>query len=118
MKPQIIIEICPNEPRASACLMDGNDISTADEISEAMADCRRSGDCQPACEFVRDRIGVEFRIVARNAAGEYENRLATPEEKEATCRAIYFESESDFSDESLAETYLIWEAASHCEDDA
>lgn len=110
---KLIIEVCPREPRASVCLMSGADVSHDPEVSEHLADCRRSGDCEEACRFVLDHVGVEFRTVARNAAGKYENRLATAEEKEATCRAIYSESDSDFSDESLAETYLVWEAASH-----
>lgn len=113
--PALIIEICPHEPRASACLMNGAEVTTDSKVRDALADCRASGDCEPACEYVRDAMGVEFRIVARNAAGEYENRLATAEEKAATARAIYFESEADFDDESTAETYLIWNAASDAE---
>lgn len=108
---QIIIEICPREPRTSACLMNGDEVTADAEVSQHLADCNRSGDCEPACLYVLRHVGVEFRIVARNAAGEYENRLATPEEKAATCRAIYFDSESDFSDEQTADTYLIWDAA-------
>lgn len=107
----IIIEICPNEPRASACLANGGEISSDATIAAHMADCNASGDCEPACLFILDHIGVEFRIVARNANGQYENRLATESEMRATCESIYFESDSDFSDNRLAATYLIWEAA-------
>jgi hypothetical protein len=106
----LIIEICPREPRADFCLANGESVRGS-RFDSDIADCRASGDVQDACEFVRDRIGVAFRIVARNTAGDYENRLATAEEKAETCRAIYFESETDFSDESTAETYLIWQAA-------
>lgn len=112
---KLIIQICPREPSASACLTNGESVLTDSEITEHVLDCVASGDCQPACEYVRDVIGVDFRIVARNAAGEYENRAATAEEKAETCRKIYFDSETDFSDESTAETYLIWEAASGME---
>jgi hypothetical protein len=112
----LIIEICPKEGRASVCLDTGESV-IGSEFESDLRDCNCSGDAQPACEYVRDAIGVDFRIVARNAAGEYENREATAEEKEATCRAIYFESESDFSDESLAETYLIWAAAGELENE-
>lgn len=108
---QLIIEICPREPRASACLMNGESVSSDPDVARDLADCTRSGDCEPACLYVLEQVGVEFRIVARNAAGEYENRIATAEEKEATARAIFFESDSDFSDERTAETYLVWEAA-------
>lgn len=118
MPAKLIIEVCPVEPRASACLINGDEVSTDPEVSEHLADCNRSGDCSDACEYVVRHVGVEFRIVARNAAGEYENRLATAEEKAATCRAIYFDSESDFDDESTAETYLVWDAARDAADAA
>lgn len=107
----LIIEICPIEPRASACLSNGQEISSNATIAAHMADCRASGDCQPACEFVLDHVGVEFRIVARNAAGNYQNRLATESEITDTCRAIYFDSDSDFTDQRRAAIYLVWEAA-------
>lgn len=108
---QFIIEICPHEPRATVCGMEGESVA----VNQDLADCRASGDCQPACEYVRDALGVEFRIVARDESGAYVNRLATPEEMEATARAIYFESEADFSDRDTCATYLIWEAASGLE---
>ena len=114
-KPGLIIEICPAMGNASPCLPNGKEVSEDEDIAGHLADCRRSGDCQPACEYVRDHIGVEFRIVARNAQGEYENRLATAEEKAQTCREIYFDSESDFDDEENAEIYLIWQAANEAE---
>jgi hypothetical protein len=104
---QYIIEICPHEPRASIMSMTGADVSQDDDI----ADCRASGDCEPACEYVRDSLGVEFRIVARDASGKYENRLASDAEMQATCEAIYFESDSDFTDRDTCATYLIWDAA-------
>lgn len=103
-----IIEICPDEPRASICYADGSELPATDSD---IADCRASGDCEPACEYVRDDCGVDFRIVARNASGEYENRAASDSEMESTARAIYFESDSDFSDRDTAALYLIWEAA-------
>lgn len=110
MKPNLIIEICPHEPRASLCTIDGDSVMQS-EWCEDIADCTRSGDVKPACEYVLDHIGVEFRIVARNACGEYENRLATDDELCATCDAIYFDSDADFSDRRCAEIYLVWDAA-------
>lgn len=115
---KLIVEICPYEPRTSACLMSGDEVSADTEVSAHLADCNASGDCEDACLFVLRHVGVEFRIVARNAAGEFENRLATAEEKAATCRAIYFDSDADFDDESRAETYLVWDAARDAEDAA
>lgn len=107
----IIIEICPSEPRTSACLSDGREISADPAIAAAMADCRASGDCQEACEYVRDVIGVDWRIIARQPDGRYINRTPTPEEMTATGQAIYFDSETDFTDTDTAATYLIWSAA-------
>jgi hypothetical protein len=101
----LIIEICPREPRASFC-----DVPA--DLAENVLDCTRSGDCEPACEYVRRALRPEFRTVARNAAGEYENRLATDDEITETARAIYFDSETDFADVENAELYLIWSAAS------
>lgn len=113
---RLIIEICPHEPRASACLDTGESYWSDETIAADMRDCNTSGNCQPACEYVRDVLKPDFRIMARNPeTGEYENRPATAKEKAATCRAIYFESETDFDDELTAETYLIWEAASESE---
>lgn len=109
---KVIIEICPAEPRTSACLTDGREVKKNREVREALADCAKSGDAQEACAYVLRHIGVEFRIVAINpATGKHENRLATDEEKTATARAIYFESETDFEDREEAEIYLVWSAA-------
>ena len=110
---KLIIEICPTEGRASACTQDGGEIKGS-EFEQDMLDCVSPGDCSEACKYVLNpkAIGVDFHIVARNDAGEYENREATAEEKEATCSAIYFDSVSDFGDEDTAEQYLVWQAAS------
>lgn len=109
--PKLIIEVCPREPRASLCLMNGEELYSDPETAEHVADCARSGDCEPACLYVLQHVGVEFRTVARDADGQYVNRLATAQEKADTCRAIYFDSDADFSDEETVETYLVWEAA-------
>jgi hypothetical protein len=56
---------------------------------------------------------VQFWIIAKNDRGEYESRIAS--EIERTARAIYFDSESDFSYVSAAALYLIWDAAHNAE---
>lgn len=56
-----------------------------------------------------------IEVCPRDASGRFKNRFATADEKAATCRAIYFDSDSDFSDETIAESYLVWEAASQLE---
>lgn len=115
---KLIIEICPNEPRTSACLANGAAVSADGTLAADIADCNRSGDCEPACRYVLKAHTVEFRIVARNRRGKYVNRLATPAEKAATARAIYSDSEADFSDEGTADTYLVWHAARDAADAA
>lgn len=82
-----------------------------------MADCTRSGDCEEACRYVLREFDVEFRIVARLESGKYRNRLATAKEKAATARAIYFDSEADFSEEDTVERYLVWDAAHRAHDE-
>jgi len=113
----VIIEICPLEGRASPCLSDGSDIATNEQVAQDFADCRASGDNESACRYVLDIYKPEFRIVARNGSGTYENRLATDAEMQATCEAIYFESETDFTDSDWCKVYLIWQAASELEQD-
>lgn len=106
---KLIIEIVGED--VSACLMDGSEVATDAEVSEALDDCTHSGDASEACAFVRNVIGVEFRTIVRNGTGEYENRQATDAEMAACARAIYFESETDFTDRDNAADYLIWQAA-------
>ncbi len=110
MTNPFIIEICPHEPRASACTQDGAEIRTH-ELFQDWLDCNASGDAEEACKYVLS-LGVDFRIVARTPSGGYENRLATESEISDTCRTIYFESESDFDDPDICRMYLVWEAAS------
>ena len=102
----ITIEICPHEARASVAIWE------KESHEEHLLDCTGSGDAQPACEYVRDQIGVVFQIVARDDLnGLYENRYATRQEIQDTCEAIYFDLDVDFSDDDTCATYLIWEAA-------
>lgn len=105
-----IIDICPHEPRASIC--DANGQSVADDSD--VTDCNRSGDCEPACRYLLSQ-GVDFRIVARDSSGKYENRQATDSEIEETARAIYFDSDANFSDVETAKLYLVWSAAADTE---
>jgi hypothetical protein len=108
--PSFIIEIS-TQGDVITCTNEGESLIGSD-FERDFLDCTGSGDAEPACEYIRDTFEIDWRIVARNAAGDYENRTATPEEKAECARAIYFESDSDFEgDESLCENYLIWQAA-------
>lgn len=108
-----IIEIT-TQGDALICSMEGGSVEGLD-FEQDILDCVGSGDCGPACNYVRDCLEPEFRIVAKDYTGKYKNRLATPKEKQEACESIYFESDLDFSDESLAETFIIWQAASNFE---
>ncbi len=109
-----IIEICPNGGHASPCTMQGESLRGSAFESD-MADCNSSGDCEPACRYMLQNYAIQFRIVAKDESGKYENRLATDSELQETCQTIYFESESDFSDPELCKIYLIWQAVSEME---
>lgn len=107
MKP-LIIEI--DAENATMCLANGESVKGSEYESD-VADCCASGDVEDACRYLVNHVGIEFCIVAKNANGDYENRIATAQEKQATCEAIYFDSETDFSDENMAEIYLVWQAS-------
>lgn len=95
------------------CNMDGSEIDG--ELLQDLQDCNASGDCEPACRYVLDRYKPEFRIV-KQIDGQYQNVIASSQDKAAICKSIYFESYSDFNDEPTADLYLIWQAASELHD--
>lgn len=101
---------------ANMCLTDGNSAYKSG-YKGAIDDCCASGDASGACDYIRDAVGVDWCIVAKDDNGEYKNREATASEKQEVCEAIYFESDVDFSDEGTAETYLIWHAASSAQNE-
>lgn len=110
----IIIELMGEE--VSICLGDGSDVQPGSALARDLADCCTSGDCKDACEYVAQNYSIAWRIVAPKIdESGYENRDATPAEKQAVAESIYFESDSDFSDETRCETYLIWEVANYQE---
>lgn len=108
-----IIEI--GHEAAMPCRPNGSRISPKSELGRDLMDCNRSGDCEPACRYVIEHHKPQFRIV-KMVDGKYENVIATHADKAKVCREIYFDSDSDFEgDESLCETYLVWEAATDIE---
>jgi len=94
----------------SACRKNGTEISRRSKLFSDLDACTGSGDAEPSCRYVLDAHKPEFRIVKR-IDGEYKNVLATPDDKREVCEAIYFDSESNFDDESICDLYLVWEAA-------
>jgi len=90
------------------CNPDGSELQ--DETLQDVLDCTASGDCEDACNYVRDAYSIDWRIL-KMEEGEYRNLKATAEDKAALCREIYFDSDADFDYEDIAETYLIWDAA-------
>lgn len=96
----------------TCCTTDGKELE--DEMLSDMNDCNRSGDAEPACQYILDHYKPEFRIV-RNVGGDYQNVIASKEEKYRVCREIYGASDTNFNDEDNANLYLIWAAASNLE---
>jgi hypothetical protein len=107
-----IIEI--NEESATGCTREGKNLCNS-EFEADLLDCVKSGDCEPACAFVRDCIQPEFRITTKDSSGNYYNRIATDSELQSCACSIFFESEADFEDPDTAKLYLIWETASTLE---
>ena len=90
-----------------------------------LMDCTGSGDAEPALRYFLDTYDVEFVTTLRacypdvqfeNADG-YERITALPHVLTATATAIYFESETDFTDTDTAKMYLLWQAASDAEEE-
>jgi len=105
MKDILLIEICPKEPRADLA----QDIDAESTLATDLLDCTKSGDAEPACDYVAQTYDVQF-IVA-DPALDYARRPALDSEITETCKAIYFDSDSDFDDSDICESYLIWETA-------
>ena len=99
---------------SSICPLEGENVSP--EILSDLKDCTSVGDCEESCEYILSKYSPEIRTV-RQTGSEFENVLASAEEKERFCRKVYFESESEFADEDIANLYIVWEAAhSHCDE--
>lgn len=105
----IEISLCGS---VTCCTNDGNELDG--EMLSDMNDCNRSGDAEPACQYILDHYKPEFRIV-RNVDGKYQNVIASKEEKHQVCREIYGGSDTNFNDEDTANLYLVWAAASDLE---
>jgi len=105
----IEISLCGS---VTCCTHDGNELDG--EMRSDMNDCNRSGDAEPACQYILDNYKPKFRIV-RNVGGDYQNVIASKEEKYQVCREIYGGSETNFNDEDNANLYLVWAAASDLE---
>jgi len=101
----IEISLCGS---VTCCATDGEELKG--ELLSDMCDCNRSGDAEPACQYILDNYKPEFRIVLR-VGDDYQNVIASKEEKAQVCREIYGGSDTDFTDEDNANMYLVWTAA-------
>jgi hypothetical protein len=106
IKARLPISICPAEPRANV------DCDVSDSMSQDLLDCTGPGDAEPACRYVMQAYDLAFTIWD---SAERKHRTATPAEIGATCRAIYFDSDSDFDDLDTCAMYLVWEVAANYE---
>ena len=110
MRAQLIIELIGCE--ISFCASDGKELTKRHKIARDLLDCARTGDCEQSCKFVLSQYKIDWRMIVKSEAGEYENVTASKEVKETVARAIYFASDADFSNENTAELYLLWQVAS------
>jgi hypothetical protein len=108
-----ILEIVGDD--VSVCRADGSEIAPGTDGFDDWRDCTGSGDAEPALRYLLNAHSIEFRTIARGPDGQYVNRLAEPAEIAAACRAIYFDSETDFDDLDMAQLYLLWHAAHQLE---
>jgi hypothetical protein len=92
--------------------IDGTDLE-GDQLYD-MLDCAGPGDAEPACHFILETYNPQFRIT-KEVDGEYQNVIASAEDKREVCEEIFGDSDSDFSDELTCNLYLVWEAAYSCE---
>ncbi len=108
-KSNFIVEL--SSDGVSCCRKNGSKIAKSSKLFTDLVDCCKSGDSQKPCEYVISEHLPEFRII-KMIDSKYENVIASHADKSATCKAIYFESESDFAgNEHLCEIYLIWQGA-------
>lgn len=105
----IEISLCGS---VTCCTEDGNELEG--EILSDMNDCNGSGDAEPACQYILGNYKPEFRIV-RNVSDDFQNVIASKEEKLQVCREIYGRSDTNFNDEDNANLYLVWASASSLE---
>ncbi|MCD0459540.1 hypothetical protein [Roseiconus lacunae] len=105
----IEISLCGS---VTCCTLDGKELEG--ETLSNLNDCNRSGDAEPACQYILDTYKPEFRIV-RRVGHVYQNVVASKEEKLQVCREIYGGSNTNFNDEDNANLYLVWAAASNLE---
>ena len=105
----IEISLCGS---VTCCTIDGQELEG--ETLLDMNDCNGSGDAEPACQYILDNYKPDFRIV-RRVGDVYQNVISSKEEKLLVCRELYGGSGTDFSDEDIANLYLVWAAASNLE---
>lgn len=119
--PAFIIEIIGED--VSLYLADGSELTQEHDNAEDWNSCAASGDVQEACEYVRDNLAIDWRIVKRNpATGEIENMEASDDDLQAVAEGMRANTitrwEADFSDPDTAKTYLVWQVASEFKESA
>ena len=98
------------------CYMNGSDLREDSDLVRDLEKCSGGGDIEGPSQYILDAYKPVFRTVRKTSEG-YKNVLASAEEKRQVCEHVYFDSESDFSDESNCDLYLVWEAACSMERD-
>lgn len=95
----------------SAYHINGSSIKKKSKLGIDLAACTKSGDAEPACRYIIEKYKPEFKIM-RKVNDNYIYEVATHNDKIATCKRIYFESNTDFpKSEESCDLYLVWDAA-------
>lgn len=81
-------------------------------LADDLLDCCASGNVEAAISQLIDVYNISYRIT-KKIRNQYVNTDADASDKQRICELIYTESDTDFSDETTAEKYLIWEAAAN-----
>lgn len=110
-KNVFIIEL--DSESCSAYHNNGSSIRKVSVLGFDLQACTRSGDAEPACQYIIERYKPKFVLIRENTRqGVYIQAVATHKEKEATCQLIYSDSDTDFSkSEAYCDIYLVWAAA-------
>lgn len=109
---KLICEI--DSENATLFLENGHEIHTDSPVFEDAQDCTGAGDAEPAIRYLMGNYEIEFRTVRQVSTDpvKFENVQASDAELTATARAIYHDSETDFTDIDNAKMYLLWQATS------
>ena len=104
----LVVEFYRNELSG---LWDADGSASVDkQVQIDISDAVDSGCKSAGCQLIRDYHNIDYQIVKNCNNGEMKNFVATKDEKQAVCNAIWQDDSIDFSNEFIAEEHLLWAA--------